>query len=119
LTWRRDADQDTLNAIDGYLLKATALNPRHADAYSWLGEIRAVLGAGEPAGLVLRAISLEPHEAVHRLRATSALARQRKFNEAAVHARAGAELATTDAERRRAQELLDLIAKAKAVGGDR
>ena len=118
LTWRPNADQETLKAIDGYLAKATALNTRDADAYSWLGEIRAALGVGEPAGLVLRAISLEPHEAIHRLRAANVLARQRKFDEAAAHARAGAELASTDEERRRAQEMLDLIAKVKAAGGD-
>jgi hypothetical protein len=117
LTWRRDADPDTLKTIDCYLTKAIALNPRDADAYSWLGEIRAALGVGEPADLVLRAVSLEPHEAVHRLRAAFVLARQRKFDEAAAHARAGEAVATTDAERRRAKELLDLIAKARAAGG--
>ena len=116
LTWRRDADQDTLKSIEGHLAKATALNPRYADAYSWLGEIRAVLGVGEPAGLVLRAVTLEPREAVHRLRAASVLLRQRRLDEALVHAQAGQTLADGDAERRRAQELLDLIAKAKASG---
>jgi hypothetical protein len=117
LTWSPGADQDTLKQIEGYLAKATALNARDAHAYSWLGEIRAVLGVGEPAGLVLRAITLEPDEAVHRLRAAFVLARLRRFDEAAAQARAGQTLARTDSERNRAQQLLDMIAKAKAAGG--
>jgi tetratricopeptide (TPR) repeat protein len=119
LTWRRDADQDTLKAIEGHLTKATTLNTRDADAYSWLGEIRAALGAGEPAaGLVLRAVTLEPLEAVHRLRAASVLARLRKYDEAAAQAEAAQRLATTDGERQRARELLERIAKARAGGGE-
>ena len=114
LTWRSDADQETLKTIEGYLSRATALNTRDADAYSWLGEIRASLGIGEPTGLVMRAIALEPREAIHRLRAANVLARQRKWDEAAVQAEAGRTLATSDGERRRAQELLDLIARARA-----
>ena len=93
------ADQDTLKQIEGYLAKATALNARDAHAYSWLGEIRGVLGTGEPAGLVLRAISLEPDEAVHRLRAAFVLARLRRFDEAAAQARAGQTLARAAAAR--------------------
>jgi len=117
LTWSPAADQDTLKQIEGYLAKATALNARDADAYSWLGEIRAVLGIGEPTGLVLRAVSLEPDEAVHRLRAAFVLVRLRRYDEAAAQARAGQALARTDSERNRAQQLLDMIAKAKAGGG--
>ncbi len=116
LTWRPNADQGTLKAIEGYLAKATSLNTRDADAYSWLGEIRAVLGVGEPAGLVLRAVTLEPLEAVHRLRAAFVLGRLRKYDEAAVHAEAAQRLANTDSERQRARELLDHIAKARAGG---
>ena len=116
LTWRRDADQETLKTIEAYLSKATALNSRDADAYSWLGEIRAVLGIGEPAGLVLRAVTLEPYEAVHRLRAAFVLARQKRLDEAKAQAEAGRALASNDAERSRAQDLLDVIAKAKAAG---
>ena len=76
-------------------------------------------GAGEKhGGHVVALISREPDEAVHRLHAASVLARQRRFDEAAAHARAAQSLATTDDERRRAQELLELIEKAKAVGKD-
>lgn len=115
LTWRRDADQATLKAIEGHLAKAIALNTRYAHAYSWLGEIRSLLGTGEASGLVMRAISLEPQVAAHRLRAASVLGRQRKFEEAAAQAQAALALAETDDERRGAQELLDRINKNKAT----
>lgn len=116
LTWRPDADPEALKAVERLLAGAIGLNPRYAAAYSWLGEIRALLGIGEPAGLVMRAVTLEPRAAVHRLRAATALARLRRFEEAAVQAQAAQTLAATDNERQRAKELLDRIAKARAGG---
>lgn len=117
LIWRPVADQDLLKAIEGHLVRATTLNTRDANAYSWLGEIRAVLGVGDPAGLILRAVTLEPDEAVHRLRAAYVLIRQRKYDEAAAQVEAAQRFASNDSERRRAQELADLIAKARTAGG--
>lgn len=117
LSWRPNADQDTLETIESHLAKAVSLNPRDAYAYSWLGEIRAALGVGDPTGLVLRAVTLEPGEAVHRLRAAFVLARLGKHDEAALQVEAAQRLATTDSERRRVQELRDLIARARAAGG--
>jgi tetratricopeptide (TPR) repeat protein len=116
LTWRRDADPEALKAIERLLANAIGLNPRYAEAYSWLGEIRAVLGIGEPAGLVMRAVTLEPREPLHRLRAAAALVRLRRFEEAAVQAQAAQTLAASDNERQRAKQLLDVIAKARAGG---
>ena len=75
LMWRSDADRDTLAAVEKHLTKAVELNTRFAEAYSWLGEIRAELGSGDSMGVIGRAISLEPREASHRLRAAYALAR--------------------------------------------
>jgi hypothetical protein len=46
------------------------------------------------------------------------LARLRKYDEAAVQAQAAQRLATTDSERQRAKELVDLIAKARAGGSE-
>ena len=66
---------------------------------------------------MLRAVTLEPRDAVHRLRAASVLLRQWRLDEALAHAQAAQTLADSDPERRRAQELLDLIAKARASGG--
>jgi hypothetical protein len=92
------------------------LNDRLAGAYSWLGEIKAVLDAGDAMDLVGRAIAHEPREARHRLRAAFVLAHQKKLEEADVQARTALALADSDEERNRAQELLDRIAKAK--GGE-
>jgi TPR repeat protein len=115
LIWRPDPDRATLEKIEGLLARATAINPRYADAYSWLGEIRASLGVGEPMGLVMRAVSLEPAEAVHRIRGAFVLARQQKFDEAEQAARVGLKLADSDDQRRRAQELVDWIARLKSA----
>jgi tetratricopeptide (TPR) repeat protein len=113
LTWRPDADRATLEKIEGLLAKAISLNPRYADAYSWLGEVRASLGVGEPLGLVMRAAGLEPAEAVHRVRAAFVLAREGKLDEAEEAARVGLKLANSDGQRQRAQDALDRILRAK------
>jgi tetratricopeptide (TPR) repeat protein len=116
LMWSAGADRDTLSAIEKHLGRAVALNTRFAAAYSWLGEIRAELGTGDSMGVIGRAISLEPREASHRLRAAYALARQQKLDEAETQAKTALSLADTEQERQRAQELLERIAKAKAGG---
>jgi tetratricopeptide (TPR) repeat protein len=103
LLWRSDADRALLQTIEGHLAQATALNPRFAHAYSWLAEVRASLGIGEPAGLAMRAITLEPREAVHRVRAATVFARQQKFDEATAQAKLAISLADSDDERQRAQ----------------
>ena len=113
LMWRPNADRETLVEIEKRLQRAIELNNRYASAYSWLGEIRAVLGAGESYGLIERALSIEPREPIHRLRAAFVLTRQGKLDEAQSQARTAQTLADTDEERRRAQELLDMIAKRK------
>jgi len=117
LAWQPVPSRDTLIAIEKHLTRAVGLNVRYAAAYAWLGEVRSFLGTGEGIGLIRRAISIEPGEASHRLRAAGLLLRQGKAVEALTDARAALTLAETDAERREAQELLDTIAKAKP-GGD-
>ncbi len=112
LMWRPDADRDTLVAIEKLLTRAVELNSRYASAYSWLGEIRAILGAGESMGLIERAISLEPRDPDHRLRAAFVLARQQKFEEARAQAQTALTLAGSEEERTRAQDLLARIGKA-------
>ncbi len=115
LTWQPTPSRETLTEIEKYLTQAIELNSRYAAAYAWLGETKALLGTGEAIGLIKRAISIEPKEARHRLRAARVLLRQRKPDEARVDAQAALALAETDAERREAQELLDAIAKVKPV----
>ncbi|MGH9309354.1 MAG: hypothetical protein ACRD1U_08280 [Vicinamibacterales bacterium] len=115
LIWRPDADRATLEKIEGLLARAVAINTRYADAYSWLGEIRASLGVGEPLGLVMRAVTLEPAEASHRIRGAFVLAQQQKFDEAEQAARVGLKLADSDVQRRRGQEVLEWIARMKSA----
>jgi tetratricopeptide (TPR) repeat protein len=104
---------ETLAAIEKYLARAITLNVRYAAAYAWLGEVRAYLGTVNSIGLIRRAISLEPAEAGHYLRAASVLLRAGKAAEALTDAQTALALADSDDERRRAQELLEAIAKAK------
>jgi hypothetical protein len=129
LSWEPKADRKTLELIEAHLVTATRLNSRFADAYSWLGEIRAALQAGDPAGsaletgdpagLVMRGISLEPYKPVHRARAAFVLLRQRKIDEAEVQAKNALTLADTEDDRDRAQQLLEQIAKAKPAAAAR
>ena len=112
LTWQTPPSKDTLAAVDGLLSKAIDRNIRYAAAYAWLGDIRVSLGNPEGVGLIRRAITLEPRETSHRLRAATVMLRQGKPAEARVDAQAALTLAETDDERRRAQDLLDAIAKA-------
>jgi hypothetical protein len=61
----------------------------------------------------MRAVSLEPAAAVHRVRAAFVLAREGKFDEAEEAARVGLKLADSDGQRQRAQDALDRILRAK------
>jgi TPR repeat protein len=119
LMWRPGADRDTLAAIDKHLSRAIEINDRYARAYSWLGEIRSSLGVGDPMALILRAITLEPREVEHRLRAAFVLGRQQKLEQARVQAQAALMLAEEDDQRLEAQQLLDRIATMKAAATPR
>ena len=113
LLWRPDPDPATLKRVEALLAEAIARNTRDAWAYAWIGEVRAILGTGEPLGMVLRAISLDPSEPQHRLRAANVLWRQRKYDEALKHAQSALELASDEETRRRAKEAIDGITRAK------
>jgi tetratricopeptide (TPR) repeat protein len=112
LTWQPTPSKDTLAEVEGLLSKAVDRNVRYAAAYAWLGDVRVSLGNPDGIGLIRRAITLEPRETSHRLRAASVMLRQGKPAEARADAQAALTLAETDEERRSAQELLDAIAKA-------
>ena len=116
LTWRTRVDHDTLVQIEKLLNQAVALNNRYASAYAMLGEARSQLGIGDPIGMVLRAISLEPAEAHYRLSAATVLQHERKYDEALKHAQAALGLADTDEERRRATEMIATLTNAKGEG---
>jgi len=115
LTWEQNASRELLQSIETHLTDAVRLNVRYADAYAWLGEIRVSLGNPEGLGLVRRAITLEPRESRHRLRAAFALLSLRKPAEARVEAQTALALADNDDERRRVTELLDRITRAEGA----
>ena len=86
------------------------MNTRFADAYAWLGQVRASLGTGDGISLIRRAITLEPSDPSHRIRAAQVLLRQGKPVEARAEAQAALELATDDRTKREAQALADTAA---------
>jgi hypothetical protein len=116
MTWQPRPSEAVLKEIDGLLSKAIDRNTRYAAAYAWLGEIRAYAESDSGMGLIRRAISLEPLEPSHRLRAAGVLLHQRKSAEARADAQAALALAEDDDDRKRAQDLLDRIAKVDQGG---
>ena len=116
LLWRGPVENDALVRIEQLLSKAVSLNSRFAAAYAMVGEARAALGIGDPMSMVLRAISLEPAEAHFHLSAANILWRQKKIDDAIAHARTAQSLADGEDERRRAEDLLERLARAKGGG---
>lgn len=109
LRWRSPPDRDTLTAIEKLLSKAIALNSRHAASNAYLGEVRSLLGSGEPLPFVRRAIALAPTVAAHRLTAARVLLRRKAHDEALREARTGLTLARSDEDRRDAEALIASI----------
>ena len=116
LLWRGTADRDTLTRVEQLLSKAVALNTRYAAAYAMLGDARSALQIGEPMGMVLRAISLDPTEPHYRLTAATVLAREGKYDEALKHVETALALASDDQERQRALQARDRITRARGGG---
>jgi tetratricopeptide (TPR) repeat protein len=114
LAWQPMPNRETLTLVEKHLSQAIQLNNRYAAAYAWLGEIRSALEMGDGLALIRRAISLEPVEGHHHLRAASVLVNRREFDQAIAEAAAAVRLADTDEDRRDAQQLLDSIVKMKA-----
>lgn len=106
-------DRDALVRAEKLLDRAATLNIRFASAYALLAETRSLLGAGDPMGLAMRAIALEPAESHYRLVAAGILGREKKYEEALVHARAALTLADNDEERRRASSMIESLRSAK------
>jgi hypothetical protein len=111
LTWQPNASAAVLAQIETLLSGAIKYNVRYASAYAWLGELREVAKSDTGIALIRRAIALEPQEPNHRLRAAYVLGRQGKAAEARAEAQAALTLADDDAERKRAQDMLDRLAK--------
>ena len=119
LTWQPNASREVFTEIEQALTRAVELNTRYAAAYAWLGETKAFLGTGESAGLIRRAIVIEPNDARHRLRLAGVLLRQGKPAEARIEAQAALTLADTDEERRDAERLVESATKAAATAAAR
>jgi TPR repeat protein len=115
LSWRPDADHDTLARIENQLDRAIALNNRDVAAYAFLGQVRAVLGVGDPVALARRAVSLEPSESHHRVNLAFVLSRQRKYDEALSEAQTALALAKTDQARRRATDEIESITRHRSA----
>ncbi len=113
LLWKQDADRDLLTRLEALLSKAVSLNTRYAAAYDFLAQIDADLGQGEPTGLALRAVSLEPSSSHHRVTAARLLAGAKRFDEAARQLDAASELAVTDDERRNVADMKTWIDRQK------
>ncbi|MGH9411297.1 MAG: hypothetical protein ACRD1V_17825 [Vicinamibacterales bacterium] len=117
LTWSGSADRPTLQKVEALLMKAIALNNRYAAAYSMIGEARSILADGEAAGMVLRAISLEPSNAYFRLSAATVLERTKQYDQALQQAQAASTLADDASVRQQAQDLIASIQRVRAAGG--
>lgn len=113
LLWQPQMDHDTQVRIEKLLGQAIALNKRNAAAYARFGEIRAVLGSGEPMPYVAQAITLEPGEPSHRLTAARVLWRQKKYGDALKQAQTAAALARTEEERNNATQMVAAIEEAQ------
>jgi len=114
LLWVANASDETLQRVEDLLSQAIKLNVRDAWAYASLGEVRSMRGStNDPMGMVRRALSLEPGEAHHHLRAASVLWRQKKWDEALIQAQAARELADNDEMRHHATEMIDGITRAR------
>jgi hypothetical protein len=105
LLWTRNADHDTLVRIQTLLSKAAQLNTRYAAAYDFLASVNGQLGSGDPTGLALRAVALEPSDVRHRLTAARLLANAQRYDDALKQLQAAAQLTDTDDESRQVAEL--------------
>jgi hypothetical protein len=105
LLWRRDADRDLLTRVRALAGKSASLNPRYAAAYDFMASLDDQLQSGDPPSLALRAVSLEPADAHHRLTAARVLGNRHRYDDALKQVDAAAELADTDAVAREAADL--------------
>jgi tetratricopeptide (TPR) repeat protein len=113
LLWQPQMDHETLVRIEKLLGQAISSNKRNAAAYARFGEIRAILGSGEPVPYVVQAITLEPGEPSHRMAAARVLWRQKKYGDALKQAQIAAALARTEEERRDATQMIAAIEEAQ------
>jgi tetratricopeptide (TPR) repeat protein len=113
LEWAPNADKALNEKLAARLEKARALEPTAANAHSFLAEVRLALGQNDEAlELAKRAVELEPAESYHRLSLAHALWKTGRAQDAARIAETALKAASSEHERRRAQEFLDFLARA-------
>jgi tetratricopeptide (TPR) repeat protein len=117
LRWSPRPDRDTLAGMEQLLLKALALNGRHASSNALFAEVRSLLGTGEPMGFARRAIALAPSEPRYRLTAARILLRQQKYDEALKEAQITLAMAAGADVRPDVEELIATIERARKGPG--
>jgi tetratricopeptide (TPR) repeat protein len=97
--------------MDAKLAREIQLNPAFAVAYTNLAEVRAALKKPleDVAGLLGRAVALEPGNAWHRIAVARVLWRYDRPEDARAAAKLALTLADTDQARSEAQRLLSSI----------
>ena len=105
--------RETLADVAQLLARAVELNPRHARGFAFLAEVQSRLGNAEALGTVARAIKLEPFESDHRLTAARILSHRGQHGDALKAVEAALKLASSDDERKSAQELQQHIERAR------
>jgi Flp pilus assembly protein TadD len=115
LSWGAQADAETKTRIDQSLDRATKLNDRFGPAFGLSAFVKNQLGHPDAAlPLAVKAVQLEPGDVQNRVTLAAVLLRLSRRDEARVQASLAFELATTDAERRAAQQVIDAIVRAQA-----
>ncbi|MGB2713613.1 MAG: energy transducer TonB [Vicinamibacterales bacterium] len=114
LRWAPRPERATLEGIEKLLLRALALNNRHASSNAFLADVRSLLGNAEALGFARRAIALAPSEPRHRITAARILLRQQKYDEALKEAQTALAMAKIDSARPEAEQLIASIERAKS-----
>jgi tetratricopeptide (TPR) repeat protein len=112
LTNRPGAAPDSLAKAERSLETATKLNPNSSFSFLMLGELRTQLNRAADALVPLeRAVALEPDSVRNRVSFARALALVDRRDDAQRVAQAALTISTTDADRRAAQQLIDMLQK--------
>src|SRR5262249_30285307 len=116
LSWSSKTDAATKARIDRALDRATMLNARFAPAFTMSAFVKVQLDHPDQAQpLAVRAVSLDPYDSQNRVTLASVLLMLSRRDEARVQASMAFELATTDAERRAAQQIIEAITRGAAA----
>jgi tetratricopeptide (TPR) repeat protein len=114
LEWSPNPDQATRERLAASLEKARALEPDSANTLSFLADVKVDLGRGEEAvALARKAVEIEPAESYHRLTLARVLWSLQRPDEAVQAAQSALQAADDEIERKRAQEFLDFVARAR------